>query len=129
MRANFNWTDEERQILSQEQIQICEMKRHGRSQSAIENIIGVSPQAISSAICATLSGNRWEPHANKGGVNSYIGDVDISIFKQQINDFRLNLDCLKTIEAIEIVYDLRCKRYNRAIFISRLVSQKSTSLL
>lgn len=129
MRANFNWTDEERQILSQEQIQICEMKRHGRSQSAIENIIGVSPQAISSAICATLSGNRWEPHANKGGVNSYIGDVDISIFKQQINDFRLNLDCLKTIEAIEIVYDLRCKRYYRHIKICEPKKYISTSLL
>lgn len=80
---------------------------------------------ISSAICTTLSGNLWEPHANKDGVNSYIGDVDISIFKQQINDFGLNLDCLKTIETIEIVYDLGCHNYNCTIFISRLVSQKS----
>ena len=81
MRANFNWTDEERHIFSHDQIQICEMKRQGRSQNDIENIIGVSPQAISSAICATLSRNRWGPHADKGGVNSYIGDVDIYIFK------------------------------------------------
>lgn len=125
MRANFNWTDEEKQIFSQQQIQICEMKRQGRSQIDIENIIGVNPQAISSAICATLSGNRWEPHTDKGGVNSYIGDVDVSVFKQRINDFGLNLDCLKTIEAIEIVYELRCQRYSRAKFISNLVSQKS----
>ena len=121
----FNWTDEERTTFSTEQIQICEMKRQGFKQEYIENRFGLTPQAISTAICATLSGNRWLPHSESGGNISYIGDVDTVIFKKKIDEYGLNLDCLKTIEAYEIAYDLRCKRYERACLISGLVKQKS----
>lgn len=57
----------------------------------------MNAQAISSAVCATLARNRWIPHTETGGCKSYIGDVDTKLFKQKIDDFGLNLDCLKTI--------------------------------
>lgn len=121
----FNWTDDERHIFSLDQIQICELKRQGMKQEYIQSKLMVTAQAISSAICHTISGNRWIPHYETGGNTSYIGDVDTYIFKKKIEDYGLNLDCLKTIEAYEISYELRCQRFERANYIIKLVTQKS----
>ena len=126
MLGQFHWTHEEITAFSPEQIKVCEMKRQGLKQATIEKALGLTAQAISSAICATLAGNRWLPHSETGGSISYIGDVDTKLLKQKIDDFGLNLDCLKTIEAYEIAYELRYERFSRANYIPKLVTQKST---
>ena len=86
MEINLQWTKEEIQIFSKTQIDICNMWANGYALERIMLKYNVSRQAIYSAICATLKGNRWFSHSEKGGGDGYLGDVEIDKFKTRISE-------------------------------------------
>ena len=88
----------------------------------------VSRQAIYSAICVTLKGNRWFSHSEKGGGDGYLGDVEIDKFKTRISEASGILNCIKTIEAVQICYELRTERYLRAVFLSEFVKHLDSAV-
>ena len=82
MQIDLGWTKEEKNELTQSQIEICEMRANGYSLETIMNKNGVTRQAIFSCICATLKGNIWNPHAEEEVGDSYLGDVDVDRLKK-----------------------------------------------
>ncbi|KAK8839888.1 hypothetical protein M9Y10_031601 [Tritrichomonas musculus] len=57
------------------------MKANGCSLERIANKHDITKQAMFSSICATLKGSKWDPHSEKGGTDSYLGDADVNKFK------------------------------------------------
>ena len=70
------WSEIERTVFSDEQIDIFEMKVNGSSVSDICAKYKISKSSLYVSIMQTHIGNRWEPSTSKGGAPSYLGDVD-----------------------------------------------------
>ena len=113
----FHWTNLESQVLSKIQRDICDMKSLGSTKAEISARFNISYHAIYAAIRATMNGNHWEPNMSKGGGIQYIGEVDEHKFIEKVKECHLDLNCLKTIEAVQFAYDMRYERYSRAIEI------------
>lgn len=50
----------------------------------------------------------------KNGAYSYLGDVEIYKFKIRVFEASCNLNCIKTIESVQICHEFRTDRYLRA---------------
>ena len=111
------WTKEETETFSKIQMEICDLKVGGYSNIEIAKRFDITPQAIYNSIRTTLTGNRWTPHESRGGGQKYLGDVEISTFFKKIEECYLNLNCLKTVEAVQLAYELRANRYFRCLQI------------
>lgn len=123
----FEWTEEEKAVFSKEQMEICEMKILGCFQSDIMkkfNLLSLSN--ITTAVCSTISGNAWRPHLCVGGRNPLLSDVDLVIFKEQIKARSFDLNCLCTKEAMNLVSELREKRFLRGLKIATICAQRGT---
>ena len=80
MQPIIDWTEEEKQILSKTQLQICEMHAGGASYQNIAQSLNLSGNCtVASCIRRTLAGNIWTPSMGSGGI-SYLSDVDTMIF-------------------------------------------------
>mgnify|MGYP001108426721 CR=1 FL=1 len=90
-----NWTKDEIAVFSKTQMTICEMKAGGSTNLEIMNHFDISEQAIYTAIRQTMFGNKWEPHKSTGGGLSYINDVETRRFLEKIDEYYLDLNCLK----------------------------------
>lgn len=115
--SNILWTEEEKQVFSKIQMEVFNMKALGASQDKITEKYEISSHTIYTAIRYTLAGNYWEPQKSTGGGISYLGDADVILFKKKIKENHLDLNCLKTIEAVQLAYELRADRYHRALYL------------
>ena len=57
----------------------------------------------------------WTPHSEKGGNFSYLSPMDTYIFKKQIEENYLDMDCLRTIDGLELAYNLLQQRFYRGL--------------
>ena len=64
----------------------------------------------------------WTPHSEKGGNFSYLSPMDTYIFKKQIEENYLDMDCLRTIDGLELAYNLKQQRFYRGLKIAYWVS-------
>lgn len=55
-----------------------------------------------------------DPHIEKIGAYSYLSDVEIYKFKIRVFEASCNLNCVKTIESVQICHEFRTDRYLRA---------------
>lgn len=124
MSAPFgDWTELERQFLSSEQIDICDMKASGKTINEILEKHNVNEQSQLSAVCYTMRGLKWNPHTELGGTFPYLGPIDILELKIEIETNCINLDCLRTIDGIELAYTIKRNRFKRALQISYYCSR------
>ena len=100
----FQWTNLESQVLSKIQRDICDMKSLGSTKAEISARFNISDHATYAAIRATMNGNHWEPNMSKGRGIQYIGEVDELKFIEKVKEYHLDLNCLKTIEAVQFAY-------------------------
>ena len=122
-QQSFNWTNVEREVLTNQQIQICEMKKMRKTNEEIVDCFLLNTVTnVYTSIKNTMMGNIWKPSDNLGGRPSYLGDVDTIIFKEKIMNSCFDLKCLNTKDAIQIALELRAERYERAKFIANLCS-------
>ena len=114
MQPIIDWSQEEIDILSDVQRQICEMRAKGASYQSIAETLNLSGNCtVATCIRRTLAGNIWVPHMGSGG-NSFLSDVDSAIFLKTIETHGIDLNCLKTVQALSIAYGLRKARAQRA---------------
>lgn len=119
MSSTFDdWTPLEKQFLSPEQISICEMKATGKTIKEIKIRHNVNEQQQLSAICYTMRGLQWNPHVEIGGTFPYLGPMDVLSFKLEIESNCVNLDCLRTIDGIELAYEIKKERFRRGLQIA-----------
>ena len=109
MHNTSYWTAEETLYLSPEQLDICQMKAHGKTVDDILNKHNVNEQAQLSAICYTIRGVKWLPHKETGGNFPYLSEMDTHLFKQELDANYLDMDCLRTIDGLELAFQLKQK--------------------
>ena len=66
-----------------------------------------------------MKGKIWLPNSNPAGRDAYLSDIDLIMFKNEIDTRWLDRNCLNTKEAFLIIHDLREARYERALFIAQ----------
>ena len=84
-------------------------------------MLNLKDRHISSCIKLTLEGNFWNTGRSQGGHPQYLSDTDILQFQLDIRKDLIDLDCMKTITAYHYCYDLKEKRYQRAIQLSKII--------
>ena len=120
-RTFDNLTPLEKQFLSLEQISICVIKVAGKTIKEIKIRHNANKQSQLSAICYTIRGLRWNPHIEIGRTFTYLGPMDVLSFKLEIESDCVNLDCLRTIDWIEIKRD----RFQRCLQIAYWCSRNN----
>lgn len=81
----IDWILVEKEIFSQKQMKICEMKLSGAFQTVIlEKFKLASLSNITTAACATISGIRWGPQIEIGGRHLFFSQLDTLLFKKEI---------------------------------------------
>lgn len=111
----FHWTKKELTVLRETQIRICSMIIYGYSDEDIIKKFGLKSKGnIATSIKSIISGNIWSPGTSHGGPPCFLSDVDQCSFKEAINQRGADLDCIRTIEAGHIAYNLREYRYVRS---------------
>lgn len=124
---SFHWTKKELTVLSETQIGICSMIINGSSDEDIINKYGLKSKGnIVTCIKSTISGNIWSPGASHGGAPCFLSDVEQCSFIEAINQRGADLDCIRTIEAVHIAYNLREYRYVRSQEISLKLQRQSS---
>lgn len=118
MNFQVVWTDEEILYLSEEQRDICQMKANGKNIKDIYMKHHVNEQSQLSALCYTIRGIKWTAHEEKGGNFPYLSKMDTFIFKKEIEANCLDLDCLRTIDGLELAFELKKKRFYRGLKIA-----------
>lgn len=119
----INWTVEETVYLSPEQLDICQMKANAKTINDIYLKYHVNEQAQLSAICHTIRGIKWSPHVETGGNFPYMTPMDTHLFKKEIEDNCLDMDCLRTIDGLELAFQLKQKRFYRGLKIAHWCCQ------
>ena len=116
------WTDTEKAMLSQIQRRVFELRARKYLNADIKEMLNLKDRHISSCIKFTLEGNFWTPGRSQGGHPQYLSDSDILQFQFDIRKDLIDLDCMKTITAYHYCYDLKEKRYQRAIQLSSIIN-------
>lgn len=117
-RTFDDWTPLEKQFLSLEQISICEIKAARKTIKEIKIRNNVKKQSQLSAICYTIWGLRWNPHIEIGGMFPYLSPMDVLSFKLEIESDWVNLDCIRTIDGIELANEIKRDRFRRGLQIA-----------
>lgn len=107
MNFQVVWIDEEILYLSEEQRDICQMKANGKNIKDIYMKHHVNEQSQLSALCYTIRGIKWTAHEEKGGNFPYLSKMDTFIFKKEIEANCLDMDCLRTIDGLELAFELK----------------------
>lgn len=123
------WIPLEREILTEIQLSICDLIIEGSTDQGIINKFDLKSKGnIGTCMRSTISGNIWSPGRITGGPNGYLSDVEKCLFVKLVNDRGKDMDCIKTIEAVQIAYNCRELRNIRSQEISqRLMPQCSPS--
>lgn len=115
----IEWLPEELKALSPLQMQICEARANSISTnySELAKQFGLTSQSsISTCIKRTISGNYWDDKTG-GGPLAYLSDSQTLRFFEKVNQYGADLNCLKTIQAYSIAYELRHDQYLRAFYL------------
>ncbi|KAK8895349.1 hypothetical protein M9Y10_023810 [Tritrichomonas musculus] len=65
----------------------------------------------------------YEKHHN-GRSPGYLSDVETFIFQKIIHNRGLDMDCIKTIEAVQIAFNCREFRFTRATELSEIMTRQ-----
>ena len=122
-RSFGGWTALEINFLSTDQRDIYDMKASGKTIKDIQQKHNIYEQSQLSAICFTMRGLKWNPHEKIGRTFPYLGPMDVLQFKLEIESNSINLDCLRTIDGIELAYTIKRDRYNRDLQIAYYCSR------
>ena len=115
----INWLPEEVKALSQLQMKICEARASSKSTNYTELALkfGLSSQSsISTCIKRTLSGNYWDASSG-AGQHPYLSDAKELKFFEKVAEYGADLNCMKTVQAYCIAYELREEQYLRACYL------------
>ena len=75
---------------------------------------GISSQSsISTCIRRTITGNYWDLQSG-GGSTSYLSDVQCHNFFIMVKQYGCDLNCMKSVQAYSIAFELREFQYERA---------------
>ena len=97
------WTEEENEILSEEQKFIAEAKLNGATYKTIAAYFKITYEnSVSVALRMTALGYRWEPHKSDGSI-PYVSDVYIERLKKLVEERCYNLNAMKTVETMEFL--------------------------
>ena len=95
------WTDEEKDEFTEEQMFLVECKVNGATYSTLREYFNVgSDNSIASALKKTAMGYKWQPHSS-GGSSSFMSDVYIKRLKGLVKERCLDLDAMKTVEVMD----------------------------
>ena len=115
------FTETEMTVLSHIQRKVFQMLVDKIHDAEILNQCWLTRDAqITAALRHTIAGQIWSTDA-EGGATSYLSDVECAEFYEQITQRAEDLSCVKTIEAIQIAYELRDNRLSRATYRAKLV--------
>ena len=67
------------------------------------HLSGRSP--ITTAIISTMKGKIWLHNSDPAGRDAYLPDIDLILFKNEVDTRRLDRNCLNTKEAFLIIHD------------------------
>lgn len=100
----FPWSEEGiERFLSLEQMAICECRFNGMNYSELQDLFEISsPTTLTAVFRLTAGSIRWE-HGQPGGKKSIITDLIMSHLSTTIAQRRHGMNCLKTLEAKEMI--------------------------
>ena len=121
----FKWLDAEIEILSEIQRHICEMIIEGHNDQEIIDCFHLrSHSNIRTCMKNTIMGIIWSPGKSNGGSPCYLSDVETFIFQKIIHNRDLDMDCIKTIEAVQIGFNCHEFRFARATELSQIMTRQ-----
>ena len=118
--VDLHWSTEENAFLNPIQIDVCQRKADGESLKSIKERFQISKSTIYSILTHTIEGNIWGN--DKGGNRGFLGDIDSNILINKVKENAQNLNCLRTIDVMQIAVDLKTERYGRAEFLANKLS-------
>lgn len=86
-------------------------------------IFNLSKSTVYLILDRTIEENIWSN--DKGGPRGYLVDVDSNILVSKVKDCCQSLNCMRSMDALQVAVDLRHKRYERARFLSKKLSSES----
>lgn len=123
--VDLQWTPEENTHFGPIQINVCQSKANGETLQTIMERFNLSKSTVYSILDRTLEGNIWGN--DKGGPRGYLGDVDSDILVSKVKECCQSLNCMRTIDVLQVAVDLRHKRYERAMFLSKKLSSDESA--
>ena len=118
-QKTIEWLPEEVKAFSPLQMQICEARSNSISTNYSELAMkfGLTSQSsISTCIKRTISGYYWDEKTG-GGQLAYLSDTKTIQFFEKVDQYGADLNCLKTIQAYSIAYELRHDQYLKAFYL------------
>ena len=113
--VDLDWSQNDVSNFKQIQIDICQSRADGIILKDIMAKYNINKSTIYSIINQTLLGNIWGE--NKGGQTGFLGEIDTQELILKVKEKCKELNCLRTVDVLQIAVDLRYKRYQRAVFL------------
>ena len=118
--VDLRWSYEENTFLNPIQIDICQRKADGESLNSLMEKFQFGKSTIYSILTHTIEGNIWGN--DKGGIIGFLGDIESRILVKKVKDNVENLNCLKTIDVMQVAINLKNERYSRTVFLAQKLS-------
>ena len=104
--VSYPFSQVEKNILSDQQRVICSLRYNNVSYEDIITLFALpGPNTLITVIKLTARGFRWSQGEMKGGSYKKLPDTFFDALKTDVNRRTFGLNCMKTSEAKQIIYD------------------------
>lgn len=121
----FKWLDAEIDILSEIQHNICEMKIEGHNDQEIIDYFHLrSHRNISTCMKNAIMSIIWSTGKSNCGSPGYLSDVETYIIQKIIHNRGVDMDCIKTNEAVQLAYNCHEFEFTRANELAQMMTRQ-----